>query len=199
MRLDQTIRFSRRNLPHWEIKGAKYFVTVRCAGSLPRGVVDRLQEIHLHLQAIDPRSEELAAMQRAYFLTMEKYLDGSSAQGGILRDPVAARAVTSEFDLLEEWHVEVPHYSVMPNHWHALLTPREACTHSLGETMKRVKGRSAKAIRRQCGGSGAVWQREWFDHWVRDEAEWAKIVDYIHNNPVKAGLAPTWSDHLWTR
>jgi REP element-mobilizing transposase RayT len=199
MRLDQTIRFRRRNLPHWEIKGARYFVTVRCAGSLPRDVVERLQEIQLQLQAIEPGSEEFAAMQRAYFFTMEKYLDGSSAQEGLLRDPVAARAVILEFDLLAEWRIEVSHFSVMPNHWHALIKPREDCTHSLGETMKRVKGRSAKAIRRQCGGSGAVWQREWFDRWVRDEAEWTKIVDYIHNNPVKARLAPTWRDHPWTR
>jgi REP element-mobilizing transposase RayT len=189
MRLDQTIRFGRRNLPHWEIRGGRYFVTVRCAGSLPDNVVGRLQEIHLHLQTIIPRSEGFAAMQRAYFLTMEKYLDCSSGQGGILCDPLAARAVILELDLLAEWRVEVPHFSIMPNHWHALLVSRDDWVHTLGETMKRVKGRSAKAMRRQCGGAGPVWQREWFDRWVRDEAEWEKVVDYIHNNPVKAGLA----------
>ena len=199
MRLDQTIRFGRRSLPHWEVKGGRYFVTVRCSGSLPDDVVDRLREIHLNLRAIEPRSEEFAALQRACFLTMEKYLDSASAQGGILSDPLAAQAVVSEFDLLAEWQVDVPHFTVMPNHWHALLAPQEQCTHSLGQTMKRVKGRSAKAIRRKCGGVGTVWQREWFDRWARDDAELAKFVDYIHNNPVKAGLVRTWRDHPWTR
>jgi REP element-mobilizing transposase RayT len=199
MRLDQTVRFGWRNLPHWEVKGGRYFLTARCAGSLPADVVMRLQEIHQNLRSIEPRSEEFAAMQREYFLTMEKYLDRSSAQGGVLRDPRAAQAVVSEFDLLTEWQVDVPHYSVMPNHWHALVVPREECARSIAEIMKRVKGRSAKAIRCQCGGAGAVWQREWFDRWVRDEVEWAKVVEYIHNNPVKAGLALTWRDHSWTR
>jgi REP element-mobilizing transposase RayT len=138
-------------------------------------------------------------MQRAYFLTMEKYLDHGPANGGLLCDPVAAQTVVSEFALLGEWHVEVAHHSVMPNHWHALLVPREPGAHSLRDIMKRVKGRSGKAIRHLCGGTGPVWQREWFDRWVRDEVEWAKIVDYIHNNPVKAGLARTWREHPWTR
>jgi len=44
-----------------------------------------------------------------------------------------------------------------------------------------------------------VWQREWFDRWIRDEAEWEKCVAYIRNNPVKAGLARTWVEHPWTK
>jgi len=34
------------------------------------------------------------------------------------------------------------------------------------------------------------WQREYYDHWVRDGREFAKIRLYIENNPVTAGLAP---------
>lgn len=173
-------------------------MTVRCADGLPHDVVTRLQEIHLNLQAVEPRSEMFAASQRAYFRTMEKYLDRGLG-ACVLREPVTAQTVISELDLLAEWQVAVPHYSVMPNHWHALLVPLEGCAHSLSEIMKRVKGRSAKGIRRRCGGTGAVWQREWFDRWVRDEAEWERIIDYIHDNPVKAGLVHSWRDHPWTR
>ena len=198
MRTVHTNRFRRRNLPHWEIKRGRYFVTVRCAGSLPRDVVIRLEEIHQNLQAIEARSAQFAALQRQYFRTMEKYLDCGSGEC-VLRDVAAAQAVVSELRLLAEWQVEVPHYSVMPNHWHALVVPLQDCSHSLSEVMKRVKGRSAKGIRQRCGGEGAVWQREWFDRWVRDEAEWERIVDYIHDNPVKAGLVQTWNDDPWTR
>ncbi len=137
-------------------------------------------------------------MQRAYFRTMEKYLD-FNAGSCTLRRPEAAAAVISALESLKEWDVRVPHYSVMPNHWHALLAPADRCARSLSEIMKRVKGRSAKVIRRFCGGDGAVWQREWFDRWVRDEAEWARIVEYIHNNPVRGGLARDWREHPWTR
>ncbi len=36
---------------------------------------------------------------------------------------------------------------------------------------------------------GPFWQREWFDRVVRNENEKARIIRYIEQNPVKAGLA----------
>lgn len=129
---------------------------------------------------------------------MEKYLD-KGAGGCVLRHPKLAEIVRDELASLHEWHVDVPHYVIMPNHWHALLTPQPACARPLMEIMKRIKGRSGLLIRKCLGNTGAVWQREWFDHWVRDEVEWTKIVNYIHANPVKAGLVPTWQEHPWTQ
>lgn len=196
--LAHAIRFTRRNLPHLEVEGGRYFVTVRCADSLPMDVVSRLQAVRQSLEAVGPRSDEFAAMQRRYFQTLEKYLP-SGLGACPLRDPAAAQAVIAEFELLAEWQVDVPHFSIMPNHWHALLVPQSGCAHTLSGIMKRIKGRSAKRIRRCCGGEGGVWQREWFDRWVRDESEWQRLVDYIRNNPVKAGLVRTWRDHPWTR
>lgn len=37
------------------------------------------------------------------------------------------------------------------------------------------------------GGPG-VWQREYFDRYIRDAGHYASAVDYIHENPVMAGL-----------
>lgn len=34
----------------------------------------------------------------------------------------------------------------------------------------------------------SFWQDESFDHWVRSEAELEAVIDYVENNPVKAGL-----------
>lgn len=34
-----------------------------------------------------------------------------------------------------------------------------------------------------------VWQRRFWDHVIRDEADYQRHVDYIHYNPVKHGLA----------
>jgi type I restriction enzyme R subunit len=41
------------------------------------------------------------------------------------------------------------------------------------------------------GLTGPFWQTETFDHYARDEAEVFKIIDYIENNPVVAGLVET--------
>jgi putative transposase len=36
-------------------------------------------------------------------------------------------------------------------------------------------------------GEKAVWQRRFWEHSIRDEADWRNHVDYIHYNPVKHG------------
>jgi putative transposase len=33
-----------------------------------------------------------------------------------------------------------------------------------------------------------VWQRRYWEHWIRDERDFAAHVDYIHFNPVKHGF-----------
>jgi REP element-mobilizing transposase RayT len=39
-----------------------------------------------------------------------------------------------------------------------------------------------------------LWQSESYDHIVRDEDEFYRIINYIINNPVKAGLVENWQD-----
>jgi REP element-mobilizing transposase RayT len=193
-----TTRFQRGKLPHREVDRGRYLVTVRLADSLPCEVVLRLQEIHRALSEIEPKSEQFAALQRTYFRTMEKHLD-AGAGACWLKRPEICRSIVRELAALKEWHVDVPHFSIMPNHWHALLVPEPRCAQSLLAISKRIKGRTAKYVRRTVGGSGPVWQREWFDRWMRDDDEWKKTVGYIRNNPVKAGLVNRWEDHTWTR
>lgn len=196
--LVETTRFTRGKLPHWEVRNGIYFITVRCADSLPTEVVERLRSIHLNLSAVEPSSLQFAALQRQYFLTMEKHLDAGHGKCR-LADSRAAALVVAELGALTEWLVDVPHYSIMPNHWHALIRPGANCMHALGEIIRRVKGRTALAINGLFGSAGPFWQREWFDRWMRDGAERERCVRYIQNNPVKAGLARDVGAHPWTR
>jgi putative transposase len=39
-----------------------------------------------------------------------------------------------------------------------------------------------------------IWQRRFWDHAIRDDADYAKHVDYIHYNPVKHGLVQSVMD-----
>ena len=193
-----TIRFAYRHLPHWEVDQGRYFITVHCADSLPKEAVLRLKELTESLREIEPSSEAFAALPREIFRATEKYLDAGHGSCPLARSG-AAELVQNELLSLSDWRVEVPHYTIMPNHWHALLAPEPRSPHSLSSIMKRIKGRTAKSIRQTLGGTGSVWQREWFDRWMRSDAEWEKCVAYIRNNPVKAGLVKTWTDHAWTR
>jgi putative transposase len=190
-----TTRFTRGKLPHWEVQGGRYFVTVRCADSLPREAMERLREVISQLHSIESRSEEFAELQRFYFRTLEKYLDAGVGECR-LQHACAAERVIAEFDNLREWQVNVPHYVVMPNHWHAMIEPRQSCTRSLAEIIRRLKGRSARTINKALGQAGALWQREWFDRWMRSDQEYERCVRYIQNNPVKAGLP---RQDCWTK
>jgi putative transposase len=40
-----------------------------------------------------------------------------------------------------------------------------------------------------------VWQRRFWEHLIRDEADYLRHVEYIHYNPVKHGLAAC--PHAW--
>jgi REP element-mobilizing transposase RayT len=173
-------------------------VTVRCADSLPKAVVSQLSEIQRSIAEIEPRSDGFRSLQRQYFQTMEKYLD-KGVGSCPLNNSLAADLIVQELEALEKIGIKVPHFAIMPNHWHALLVPTNDDWVGFGATMQRVKGRTARAIRSIVGGKGAVWQREWFDRWVRDDAEWKRCVSYVRNNPVKAGLASDWREHAWTR
>ena len=42
------------------------------------------------------------------------------------------------------------------------------------------------------------WQAGSYDHWVRDEHEYGRIVAYIESNPVKAGLVEHPEDYRWS-
>lgn len=64
--------------------------------------------------------------------------------------------------------------------------------------MQSLKGYTARKANCLLGRSGTFWQHESYDHVVRDPSEWRRIVNYVLNNPVKAGLVDTWEKWQWS-
>jgi putative transposase len=118
-------------------------------------------------------------------------------------------------------------YCVMPNHVHILIEPlrigtnaenfepqwppiawqkgmqpdapeEEAAYFSLKQILRGMKGASSNAIKRLLARSVNTWQDENFDHWVRNHEEYVRVIDYIDQNPVKAGLCSHPSEWLWS-
>jgi REP element-mobilizing transposase RayT len=84
---------------------------------------------------------------------------------------------------------------VMPNHVHMLVTPQT----SPAKFMHGLKGFTAREANKLLNRSGErFWQRESYDHWVRDDEQFRKIVRYIEENPVKAGLVRRAEDYRWS-
>ena len=92
-------------------------------------------------------------------------------------------------------HYVLAAYVVMSNHEHVLLLPRI----SPSKLLQSLKGATAREANRSLGRTGETfWQAESYDHWVRDDKERERIVAYIENNPVKAGLVTRAEDYAWS-
>ena len=189
-----TIRFYRGRLPHWEVHGGRYFVTIRLAGSIPPQGVDRIKRQSEELRTLSENQPEYLRLRRKIFLEMESWLDRSELVQH-LGEPEMASEVVAAIE-----HREVNgiwtmfSYAVMPNHLHLFFSLGEGSETKepaeLKETLNGFKKWLAVRGKETLGldPDKPFWQREWFDHWSRSHEYDRRFISYIHNNPVKAGL-----------
>ena len=159
------------------------FVTWRLYGSLPRDFTEKLRN-----------SGEPPNVR---FARAEALLDKSDRGPLWLSMPEVADEVKAAFlrGAQDLGQYSLWAYVVMPNHVHTLITPRIP----VSRITTGIKGVSAYDANRLLQRTGkAFWQRESFDHWVRNEAEEAKIRLYIENNPVKANLCRAPDEWKWS-
>ena len=89
---------------------------------------------------------------------------------------------------------------VMPDHAHLLFTPSrgpDGWSYSLPEIMHAIKGASAWRINHLLNRAGPVWQAEFFDHVLRSNDSLAEKVEYVCENPVRAGLVKKENEYRW--
>ena len=87
-------------------------------------------------------------------------------------------------------------YVIMPAHYHVLVTLRAA--ESISGLVRGVHSLFARACRERTGLRGRLWQRRFYDHVIRDEEDWRTKLAYTHENPVRAGLVRTPTEHEWS-
>jgi REP element-mobilizing transposase RayT len=86
-------------------------------------------------------------------------------------------------------------WCIMPNHVHALI---ELWQTPMGEILNSWKGYTSKQANRVVGRTGTFWEEDYFDHYIRDEKHFWRVVHYIENNPVKAHLVRKSGDWIWS-
>ena len=92
----------------------------------------------------------------------------------------------------------------LPDHLHAICTLPDGDADYSGR-WRAIKARFSRALARQgmpivrnAQGEYDLWQRRFWEHLLRDEADFARHVDYIHDNPVKHGLVADPFDRQWS-
>jgi len=127
---------------------------------------------------------------------MDRYLDRAVWGPRFLQQhSIATLVVNSLLHGVELGHYQLGAFAIMANHVHVLLLPLVPPSRLL----KSLKGYTAREANRLLGRTGEpFWQRESYDHWVRNDEEWNRIADYIENNPVKAELVSEAREYRWS-
>jgi len=84
----------------------------------------------------------------------------------------------------------------LPDHWHAIICPPYPLT--ISTVMESIKGGATMRINRSRREVGLLLQPRFFDRALRTVREYNEKVQYIHLNPVKAGLARRPEDWPWS-
>ena len=111
-------------------------------------------------------------------------------------------------DLLRDWPCKLIAFVIMPDHFHAIVNPRDGNIRGFAGALKSLTARRIieltddKRLQRktpdQDGSTHQVWQESfkamplWSLWMIRQK------IDYIHANPVKAHLSPSAKDYEWT-
>jgi putative transposase len=117
----------------------------------------------------------------------------------LVREVAALRASVSRTRALYPFSIDA--WVVLPEHLHAVWTlpegdadfPTRWTLIKRGFSARIEKGESRSASRIAKGERG-IWQRRFWEHTVRNEADFARHVDYVHFNPVKHGLVSSACD-----
>ena len=184
------------NLPHWRQSGTTYFVTFRLADSLPKEKLNQWRRERDQWLAENPRpdagnvdatpSSRLTEWQQEYRARfterIEQWMDAGSGSC-MLKDPAVREIVCSVLNQMNGTQYRLHSYVVMPNHVHVLASP--VGDHTLSVIVQGWKSVSSRQIKKLTGWAEAVWQKESFDHIVRNAESLEKFRRYIEKNPAR--------------
>ena len=122
----------------------------------------------------------------------------------VFTDPECCKVFLDELQTLNRnWPSKLITYVLMPDHFHLIANPRDG---KIKEFTGHLKAVSAKAITRtntrfvfaETDKGHQVWQESF-----KDVALWSGLmiwqkINYIHANPVKAGLVSSAKDYYWS-
>ena len=135
------------------------------------------------------------AEPRSYFVTIvardRRCLFGEVAQGRMHPSHAGDMVATHWRSLMVRYPgLEVEPFVVMPNHLHGLIsTASVSSPPALGSIVGAFKSITARAYRSGADADqwppmpNGLWQRRYFDHIIRDEADEGHAIEYITNNP----------------
>ena len=183
------IKVKQANLPHWEQDGTTCFVTFRLADAMPQEKLDEWRaEKELWLKRNpEPWDMETEIIYHERFgEQINRYLD-SNYGSCVLQEPQIRKIVEDSLAHFDGERYRLFAFVVMPNHVHVLFTPMPGNT--ISDILHTWKSFTAHSINKALELSGPLWQKEYWDRYIRNERQFERTVDYIiDNNPELAKI-----------
>jgi REP element-mobilizing transposase RayT len=205
----------KNRLPHIAPIGSTLFVTFRQANSIPLKIIKQYQEeYNSNIRKYhNIKFREFQKIKRELlfqlFLKYDSFLHKNTLQNSDLHIPEIANIIKTKLHSLDKEVYNLIAYCIMPNHVHLLIDLSiqvyddygneiekfEDHYIQLDKIMKSIKGSTARAANHSLGRKGTFWQKDSYDHYIRNNEEFWNIINYILNNPVKAGMVSQWENY----
>ena len=210
--------YYRRKLPHIHHPGTTLFVTFRLAGSIPQTVLQTWRSERDWLKAKENQAkdeETRISFHRRWFKRFEDVLHSSGEGPMWLGEETVAAMMQECLHFRDGKLYELHAFCIMSNHVHIVFMPLldaqklqpKITTQGLRlvsddpdlqAIMQSIKSYSAHKANKLLQREGEFWESESYDDWVRDDEEFMRIVRYVLENPVKAGLVRNWREWSWS-
>jgi REP element-mobilizing transposase RayT len=204
-------------IPHFDTAGIHQLITYRQTDSLPASKRTLLDQ---ELKCVNPAKHDIERRKK-----IENWLDAGYGSC-ILRNPQCAKIIVDSWKHGHGKQFNLLAWTVMPNHVHVLIQQHK--DHRLSDIVgswKKFTARKINALNQPSAGilgangrSGEqpsregrsldrppskrktqpLWQKGYWDRFIRNQAHFESAIDYILNNPVKAGLVQTPTEWPWS-
>lgn len=160
------------NLPHLDVGDSLQFLTFVLDDAAPK-------QQHAYRKAGKKLNGE------DLFIRIDNQLDRHAGSCILARPGLAACFIDALHWASHELHIPLA-WVVMPNHVHFIV--RQLPGVQLSRIVHSIKAGSARLMNQKLKRSGKLWQRSYYDRQIRDMQHLEQTIDYIHENPAKAGL-----------
>ena len=189
------IEFYKRNLPHFQTRGQIFFVTWVLASAIPKKMLKKLES----------KNEDNKSSRnkwQTYFKNINDLLNDSNNKSDFLQNPRMATIVANTLKFWDNKRITLYAFSIMPNHVHTIMevykTDEQGNELYLAEILESIKKFSARECNKVLHRSGRFWQHESFDRIIRNREDLYYTINYILDNPVKAGLCKKRKNWKWS-
>jgi putative transposase len=90
-------------------------------------------------------------------------------------------------------HYRIYGFIIMPDHFHMIIQPYK--DDDLSTVIRKIKGNFSRFYNIHTEKSDSIWQKSFYDRGIRNYQELLKTLEYMHNNPVRAGLLTNRTDY----